>query len=414
MSSNPFTPLRRVTAVPITAALVFALLGCGAQEDPTTARAKTVFQETMAADPQYAAYALSIASDSPSPWVRQQIIDAAAGQDYATALEAVKALGDPPPAEAREALAAVFESGRGALKLQAALGLSWLDDEAALGWLKQQVEGGGAVLGLPTARLLDSKGEDELVRQLLSAQMQSESLVGRNEAYLVLGGLGRPWATQMLVQGLGNEHGEDRQQAILSLGQTGDPAVADEIAPFVNTQGLVFASLEALGALGNTNAVGSVKAMAKHEEKTVRVYAAAAAWKLGESELAIEVLQPLIEDEDPQIRRVAAEQLGTLEASEAREWLGRLVQDPEKSVRLTAIREIAADAQASDAALLLSAATDTDYEVATVAMNGLSRVAGEDAVPTLEPLMEDDNPYVALCAAHAVLAIRAGAETPAG
>ena len=58
--------------------------------------------------------------------------------------------------------------------------------------------------------------------------------------------------------------------------------------------------------------------MTTHDEKTVRVYAATALWRLGDAEKAMPVLEPLLQDEDPMVRNLVAEQLELVDAPVSR------------------------------------------------------------------------------------------------
>jgi HEAT repeat protein len=398
---------RRSAALPILFVLLAAVVGCAGGDDAATRKAKQVFGDTMASHQEYTKYAVSIAHDSPSPWARQRIIDLMGSDNYPTALEAARAIQDDPPAEARALLESVFTEKKGALKLQAAIALARLGDQAAMDWLAEAVEGGTAALNLDAAQLLAEQGDVEPLKAQFRAFMASERLDIRNEGYAMLGAIGEPWATEMLLEGLDNEHGEDRQQAIIALGQTGQADVANKISRFYNTQGLVFATLEALGNLGDPRTAGAAESMTEHDEKAVRVYAAAAVWRMGNEAKAVEVLEPLVGDEDPAIRNLVAEQLAPIEADQAKQWLVALLRDADPMIKVSALRSLATRATAEDVPLLLEAAADSNYEVATVALNVL---AGLEATPEqidhLRPLMDSDEPYIALSAAHTVLALK--------
>lgn len=406
--------LHRMALVPLLAALLLATAACGPREDPVVAKAKRVFGQTMEANPEYAGYGLSISAANPSPFVREMLLGMIASEHYPTALEAVRAVQDDPPAEAEPVLQTVFQEKRGALKLQAAVALTRLGDAASLDWLKAEISGGGAALSLPAVRVLAEKGETEALEAPVRSYMASDSLDTRNEVYALLGEIGQPWATRLLLQGLDNERGEDRQQAIIALGRTGDADVAKRIVRFHNTQGLVFATLQALGALGNPETIQAAEAMTEHDEKTVRTYAAVALWRLGGAERAQQVLEPLLQDEDPMIRRLVAEQLGSVDAPEATEWLTQLAADQEKAVRLSALQSLAIGATAADAAVFLRATGDEDYEVATVSLSALAGIGlPPDSAAQLEPLLDSGNPYVALSTANAILTLDTAGAGPA-
>jgi HEAT repeat protein len=397
--------MRQAAALFFIGVTVLVLAGCSGMEDPSVARAKTVYQQKIDLDRQYAAYAASIASVNSSPFVEQLFLERAGSSHYPTALEAVKALQDDPPAEAGPVLEKVFAEKSGALKLQAAVMLSRLGNEEAWVWLKGQVVEGNALLNLPVVQLLSEKEETELLRPQLEKLMKSESLASRNEAYAILGTIAQQWATNLLIRGLENEHGEDRQTAIAALGRTGEPAAAPWITRFTSTQGLVFVTLEALGDLGNPDSIPVLEGMLQHDQSLVQVYAAVALWKLDQQETARAALEPLLNDEDPVVRRALAEQLGALSGEQAIAWLVTLAGDEDREVRQHAMRALAFVATSAEEASLISAAADQDYEIATSAINGLARVGGTEAMAPIAPLLENQNPYLALSAANAILAI---------
>jgi HEAT repeat protein len=406
---------RSVSVVLLAASLLLGATACGPREDPTLAKAKRVFTETMQANPEYAGYGLTIAAENPSPFVRELLMGMVGSEHYSTALEAVRAIQENPPAEAGEVLQTVFQTKRGALKLQAAVSLARLGDSEALDWLKAEISGGGAALSLPAVRVLAERGATQAVEAPVRSYMASDSLDTRNEAYAVLGAIGQPWATELLLEGLDRERGEDRQQAIAALGRTGDPAVARKIVRFHNTQGLVFATLEALGALGDPDSAAALEAMLEHEEATVRLYAATALWRLGDSDRPVGTLEPMLQDPDPMIRELLAEQLAPIEAPQAGEWLTRLAADSDKAVRLSALRSLAVGANSDDLPVFLRAAGDEEYEVATVALGALAKIGvPPEATEHLGPLLDSGNPYVALSAANAILTLDKGEGKEAG
>lgn len=404
------THLSQRTTAPLVIVFLLLFTACGGGGgSASNSRAESVFVQVMDQKPDFAAYGISIAADGRSSFARGRVIELAASDHYPTALVAVRSLAENPPAESRETLLAVFGGKGGALKLQAAVALARLGDEQALEWLRQELAGGGVALSLPAVKVLVENGDVEAVQAPIRQYMASDDLSTRNEAYGILGALQEPWATALLLEGLGEERGEDRQQAIAALGRTGDGEVAYEIVGFNNTQGLVFATLEALGNLGEPGTVTAVEEMTTHDEKSVRVYAGVAAWKLGSSEKGMAALEPLLADEDPMMRRLVAEQLSGVEDPQANQWLATLAADSDKAVRLAALRSLAAGPGGDNVALFLQASADPEYEVATVALNVLAGLSvPPEALAEIEPLMESDNPYVALSAAHAVLAIYEG------
>lgn len=227
------------------------------------------------------------------------------------------------------------------------------------------------------------------------------------EAYAALGEIGQAWSTRVLVEGLHGERAEERQPAVVALGRTGDPAVTSEIVPFVNTRGLVFASLEALGDLGNPEALSAVEEMNRSDEAAVRAYAAVALWKLGREGQALGTVDELMQAEEVTVRSILAEQLGAVDEPAAWSRLAALADDASKEVRVEAIRAIVEQGRPEFATVLEAAATDPDYEVATLALTALGRVGSAPSLEVVAPLLANENPYVALSAAEAFLGIQA-------
>ena len=261
---------------------------------------------------------------------------------------------------------------------------------------------------MPACRAIAASpgGGEEFLAPLLRERLGSEDAAVRGEAYTVLGELRQAWATRMLAEGLGQERGELRQPAVAALGRTGDPAMAAEIVPFVNTRGLVFASLEALGDLGNPDGASAVESMAANAEPVVRAYAAAALWKLGRKDAAVAIVNELVHSSDPTIRRVLADQLGSVDDPDAWGHLVALAADSNKEVRVEALRAIGERARPELDAALREAAGDPEYEVSTIALTALGRIGDAESLSAVAPRLEDENPYVALSAAQAVLSIQ--------
>jgi HEAT repeat protein len=382
--------------------------GCAPAEDPMLARARSVLQQTAQQNPEYERYLLSIATDTSSPFVREMVIQRISSENFQTAMEAVEALGENPPEEARPALTQAFETKSGALKRSAAIQLARLGEPAAVEYLEAQIADPVQPLSIPAVvAVARTEGGPDFLTEHLKKRMASEELSARNETYAALGEIGAPWATALLVEGLKQERGQDRLQAITALGRSGDPAVASEVERFVNTQGLVFASLEALGELGNPDSATAVRKMASNDEAAVRVYAQVALWKLGEKSAAIEKINELVVHPDATVRKVLAAQLATVDDQDAWSRLGALAEDQDKEVRVETLRAISAESRVEFERILLDATADEEYEVATLALNALAEVGRGRTLDTIAPLMDSENPYVAISAAHAVLSIRA-------
>jgi len=387
--------------------LAWAGLGCPAGDDAGT-HAEAVYRQTMDANPEYHKYGLSLAAGTDSPWVRQQAVEASESQNFQIALAAVRALAHDPVEESRAPLRQAFDSRPGALKLQAAIGLTRLGDADAIAFVAEQIADPAQPLPVDAVdAIAATERAREILEPSLAARMGSDNLTLRNEAYAALAAVDQAWARAMLVEGLEREHGEERAQAIASIGRSGDPALATDIERFVNTQGLVFATLEALGALGNPTSVAAVRPATGNEESLVRAYAGAALWRLGDADGAVSVLEPLLASNDAGVRRLVATQLGAVDDPRAVEMLSGLVRgDADTDVRIAALRSLNEHAGPALVPVLVEAAGAADYQVQSLALDLLAKVGGSEQVADLLPLLDSENRYVAISAAHAVLAIR--------
>jgi HEAT repeat protein len=209
----------------------------------------------------------------------------------------------------------------------------------------------------------------------------------------------------LLLEGLDKEFGQERVEPIVGLGRLGDPSAAEPVRHWVNTQGLVLASVEALGRIGDQASVAAIEPLLEHEQPVVRAYAAAAAWRLGARDAAMAAIPALVGDSDPATRLALAEQLLGCPGDEPTAWLSQLTQDDAKEVRAEAYRGLIGRKDPAVLARFVEGAQDVDYEVATIALAGLGEAGDTTHSAALGPLLDSDNPYLAISAAHTILAL---------
>jgi len=406
---------RCVAAIGIAA---LALAGCAGEkssDSSASARAVEVLQAKANESAQAAEYALGLAARASSPRTAQLLIDAANSTAYRTSSLGLKGLLDRPLPESQETLRAAFLGKSGALKQIAAVGLARGGDAEAIAWLKGQVAADNA--GVPNAEVvlaLAAGGADPAAEEVLAREMKSKDQARQDAAYAVLGRIRKAWATDLLLEGLRGESGEDRAQAIVALGATGDPRAVAAIVPFVNTRGLVLPTIDALGALGGDAAVAELRRAAQHKEAIVRAHAGAALWRAGDEATAKSTLEPLIGDADPKIRHLIAVQLAEVQAPGADEYVAKLVKDTEPEIRIDAMRALLEHGGTGLEPLYLELTGASDYATQSMALECLARYGGPGALATVTPLLESPNPYVAIAASIAVLEIEARSETSAG
>jgi len=397
----------------LAAALVLITTSCST-EDAVVGQARSLLAGSIASSADYAGYAVALAVDNPSPEAQSLIPEGVAAENLKVSRATIRVIVDNPPASTQEALRGVFETKRGLHKLTGAVALARLGDDEALEWVRTEcLDETGQSLTIPAVKLLAEKGEEDALTPFLRSRMGNDEPSIRNEAYVMLGAIHQDWATRLLVEGLDNEFGAEREQAILSLGQTGDPAVAKKLEKFANTQGLVFATLEALGHLDNPDSIKILTRQLKHKSSLVRMYAASALWRLGEEETAVEILKPMAEDEDPATRMNVAQQIFGIQSPQAIAILTAMATDQDGSVRLAAVQALGEFKDPSLGPVFVTALADKSYQVHTAALDALAFAGSVEDVEQIKPFLENQNPYVKISAANAILAISARGAGPA-
>ena len=389
-------------ALMLTGAAFVAACSSGPAE---VSRAREVLAERTAENPAHYQHAVTIMAGSDAPHALAMTREAIAGPNRTAAAEAIRGLGPSVDGETVAALRAAFDTG-GSVKALAAAKLASFDDAEAIAWLADQLGQGGTVLPAEAMAALAVTEHAESVRNALRGLIWNKNLSIRNEGYVILGQVHAPWAVDLLLEGLDKEFGEERVQPIQALGRLGDPAAAKAVRNWVDTQGLVLASLEALGRIGDGESLEVIVPMLEHDQPLVRPYAAVAAWELGAKDAVMAAIPALIADENPAVRQALAEQLSRGGGGEVRAWLSQLAEDGDKRVRAEAYRGLLARRSPEElAAVFAAGAQDPDYEVATIALSGLAETGDASHTAALAPLLESDNPYLAISAAHAVLAL---------
>jgi HEAT repeat protein len=399
----------RLAAVPILViAAAMLVTDCGPRQDPRVRKARQVLAEVSAGDPQFAVYALEVAARSSSPASEQVILDHLGATDYQIAYAAARAAFNRPSPAFEEGLRALFSSKGGVVKIEAAAALAELGDEASVEWLRENLTDGSGAPSPRVVRYLAGAGEEDRVRPVLEQALASEHQEQRDQVYMLLGEIGTPWAAELALAGFEKERGEGRREAIAAIGKTGDESHATRIQKFINTKGLVFVTIEALGDLGNAKWAPAVREMLGREEKPVKIYAAVALWKLGEAAAVKKDLDALFVDPDWEVRLRLAEQLATVKDPQALSMLATLAEDQEPKVRMEAIRNLSRRAQEVGLEPILAGRLeDPAYDVKALSLDTLAMVGGPAIVDSIVPLMDDENPYVAISAANAVIEILA-------
>ncbi|ANM28617.1 hypothetical protein ABI59_01770 [Acidobacteria bacterium Mor1] len=381
------------------------MLAC-AGGDPVASKAESAWRATLDKDPDNAGkYTMQVASGSSAPLARQLMIEGLDAPKYKAALGAAEAIAKDPFPEAQAKLKEMFDTKAGAIQVQSAVALNKLGDAEAGEWLKGKL---GELIGTTRVDVLVFLGKQdrEAVTPTLEAMMASKEQQDQDEAYQALGQIQQDWSKERLLKALDTERGENRKFAVAALGKSGDPEVAKKIQKFVNTRGLVFSTLEALGELGNPDSSDAVESMMDNAYSAVRARAAAALWKLGTLENPAEAMQGIIDPEDAESRIEVAEQLASIDDPAALAMLETLAGDEDSTVRQAAVYSLAERSEDAVLPVLAKMVEDKAYTVSTVAMRELGQRGDAAAIDALAPLLDSGNQYVVISAANAILELK--------
>lgn len=394
---------RRLAAGFVVCLVGLAVVGCGGAGG--SSKALQAYQDTMAKDQAFQIFGIETAARSSATATEAFLIEGAQAKPYKVSQAALHGLVDRQVAGATDALAAAFEAKGGAQKQLAAVALARGGDADARGWLVEQLSTDPNGVTSDVLVYLADMGEDDAVKPILADRVGHDDEPTRDQAYLTLGRIPKPWSAQLLLAGLKSEHGARRKEAISALGNVGDPAVVPQIKKFTNTQGLVFATIEALGKLGGDEAVASLQKAADTEEPLVRLYAGAGLWRAGDVETGKGIIDGYVAAEDPTLRLNVAQQLAGIEDAAARDILLTLAHDDDPTVRTEALRGLLHNGGPEIEGPLLDVLQVEDYQAVTIALECLGRYAGATALPAIEPLLESTNPYLVIASANAILEI---------
>jgi len=386
-----------------------AAAGCG-NSDPLTKQAGEalqVYNTVMADERAYELYGIQIATQSTAPETGAILIEKSGAKAYEVFSAALRGLADRPMPEAMGALQTAFANKSGGAKQVAAIALAYLDDPAAIEWLKGVAKTEASSTNAEILVFLGNHGDRDLVENSLYRRLESDDEAVRDETFLILGQIRQPWAVEILKKGLAVEIGARRKHAIIAMGEAGDPALAEQVKRFVNTQGLVRAAIESLGNLGNEEVAPQLRELSGHDDELVQVISAVALLKLGDVENAGPVLERLATADKELVRLTLANQLHEVKHEVSVSVLTKLVDDATSSVARPALLGLEHNGDSSVEALVVDKLSGTDPDVIMAALDCLGNWGSPASADAIAPLLAHDNFYVQLSAANAILEIRA-------
>ena len=202
-----------------------------------------------------------------------------------------------------------------------------------------------------------------------------------------------------------------RQEAVAALAGMNARELSAKIAERL-TDGEPLVRWEAIRALGRLKArdhAGALVGMG--DEDGAQAPLLEAMGELGLRELAPHIL-PMLDIPDPGIRWRAVKALGCVDAKDDAERLAKMLQDPDSFVRRCALRALAAIGAKQHAGDLLALLRDEEADVCQSAAEEASLQASPDQLRTVEPLLDDADPFVRWSALHLLVAADSRASVP--
>jgi HEAT repeat protein len=228
----------------------------------------------------------------------------------------------------------------------------------------------------------------------------------RKAACEALGAIGDPQAIPPLAQALQDEAWEVRKAACEALGAIGDPQAIPPLLQALQDEDrwVRRAACEALGAIGDPQAIPPLLQALQDEDWGVRKAACEALGAIGDPQAIPPLLQAL-QDEDWWVREAACEALGAIGDPQAIPPLLQALQDEAWEVREVACKALGAIGDPQAIPPLLQALQDEAWGVRAAACEALGKIGDPQAIPHLAQALQDEDRWVRKAACWALGAI---------
>ncbi|MBD2648785.1 HEAT repeat domain-containing protein [Nostoc foliaceum] len=191
------------------------------------------------------------------------------------------------------------------------------------------------------------------------------------------------------------------ESVVVALGKVNSQMSQKLIAALKDSESYVrYYAAEALGKIGNAEAVPELIAALKDSESDVRRYAASALGNIGAE--AVPELIAALKDSESDVRRYVAEVLGKIGNAEAVPELIAALKDSESDVRRYAAEVLGKIGNAEAVPELIAALKDSESYVRYYAASALGKIGNAEAVPELIAALKDSESYVRCYAAEAL------------
>jgi HEAT repeat protein len=217
----------------------------------------------------------------------------------------------------------------------------------------------------------------------------------RSGAAEALGQIGDAQAVPSLLRALHDRDRDVRCSVVEALGRIGDVHAVPALLQALNdsNMNIVWKTIEALGQIGNAQAISGLVQALGDWRSPVPGKAAEALVKIGPP--AVPSLVQALQNRDNNVRRIAADTLGQIGVAQAVPGLIQALQDSDKLVCISAAKalgQIEGDAQALPN--LIEALQDMGWLVRFGAVEALGQIEVLQAIPHLLRTLQDENPYV--------------------
>jgi len=238
---------------------------------------------------------------------------------------------------------------------------------------------------------------------LLVQALQDENERVRKAACEALGAIGDPQAIPHLAQALQDEAWEVRKAAFEALGAIGDPQAIPHLAQALQDEDWLVrkAACEALGAIGDPQAIPHLAQALQDEHRLVRAAACEALGAIGDPQ-AIPHLAQALQDEHRWVREAACEALGAIGDPQAIPPLLQALQDEALEVRKAACEALGKIGDPQAIPPLLQALQDEAWEVRKAACEALGAIGDPQAIPPLLQALKNEDWWVCKAACEAL------------
>jgi len=217
-----------------------------------------------------------------------------------------------------------------------ALGDQRANSEEDVRFMLDHLQDGSAGERISAAWALGRSGRGDVMPQLVEASREDADDNVRINAIIAVGELGGEEVEDDLIEFLGDRNPDVRSAALRALASERYPGAVEAVGKLMlGDETLRGTAVDALGNMGNVEALRFLEQVAADPQEDVRSRTAHAMGKLGDR-AAVPILSEMLADQRWTVRANAVQALGKLGDPSIRPALERMLKDPNTQVRATA------------------------------------------------------------------------------